>query len=95
MNIDPLKTSSNQAYSLQSSGQSQNGAAQPTPVAKDDSDKLSAEMTDKVRASLAAMPEIRPEVVERGRQLASNPNWPTPEIINNIAGMITPFSAED
>jgi hypothetical protein len=95
MNIDPLKTSSNQAYSLQSLGQNQNGAAQSAPAAQGDSDKLSAEMTDKVRASLAAMPEIRPEVVERGRQLAANPNWPTPEIINNIAGMITPFSAED
>jgi cytidylate kinase len=95
MNIDPLKTSSNQAYSLQSLGQNQNGAPQQAGAAKDESDTLSAEMTDKVRASLAAMPEIRPEVVERGRQLAANPNWPTPEIINNIAGMITPFSAED
>jgi hypothetical protein len=95
MNIDPLKTSSNQAYSLQSPGQNQNGVAQSAPAAQSGSDKLSSEMTDKVRASLAAMPEVRPEVVERGRQLASNPNWPTPEIINNIAGMITPFSAED
>ncbi len=94
MNIDPLKTSSNQAYTLQSLGQNQN-AAQPAPVAQDDSDKLSAEMTDKVRASLAAMPDIRPEMVERGRQLLANPNYPSPEIINSIAGMITPFSAEE
>jgi len=94
MNIDPLKTTSNQAYTLQSFGQNQN-AAQPAPVAQDDSDKLSAEMTDKVRASLAAMPDIRPEMVERGRQLLANPNYPSPEIINSIAGMITPFSAEE
>lgn len=95
MNIDPLKTSSNQAYTLQSLGQNPNTSAQPAPAAQDGSDTLSAEMTDKVRASLAAMPDIRPEMVERGRQLLANPNWPTPEIINSIAGMIKPFSAED
>ena len=95
MNIDPLKTSSNQAYSLNSVGQNQNVASQPTPAAQDESDRLSADMTDKVRASLAAMPEIRPDVVERGRQLLSDPNYPSPDIINSIAGMITPFSAEE
>ncbi len=93
MNIDPLKTS-NQGYSVQSSGQAQNGNAQAAPAAKDDSDSLSAELTDKVRASLAAMPEIRPEMVERGRQLLADSNYPSQDIINNIAGMITPFSEE-
>lgn len=95
MNIDPLKTSSNQAFSLQSTGQNQNAGAQPAPAAQEEGDKLSAEMTDKVRASLAAMPEIRPEVVERAKQLLADPNYPSPEIVNSIAGMITPFSAED
>ena len=94
MNIDPLSTNA-QAYSLSPAAQSQNAAAQPKPATPEDAETLSAEMTDKVRASLAAMPEIRPEVVERGRQLLSDPNWPTPEIINSIAGMITPFSAEE
>ena len=93
MNIDPLKTS-NQAYTLQSLGQTSNGSGQPAPAAQDDSDKLSAEMTEKVRARLAAMPEIRPEVVERGRQLLADSNYPSPEIINSIAGLITPFSEE-
>jgi len=95
MNIDPLKTSSNQAYSLQSTGQNQAGSAQTPAAGQSESDSLSAGMTDSVRASLAAMPEIRPEVVERGRQLLADKNWPTPEIINNIAGMVTPFSAEE
>ncbi len=94
MNIDPLNTNP-QAYSLPPAAQGQNAAAQSLPAAAEDADTLSAEMTDKVRASLAAMPEVRPDVVERGRQLMNNPNWPTPEIVNSIAGMITPFSAEE
>lgn len=95
MNIDPLKTSSNQAFTLQSLGQNQNAAAQPVAAAQEDGDKLSAEMTDNVRAALASMPEIRPDVVERGRQLLADSNYPSKDIINNIAGLITPFSAED
>lgn len=95
MNIDPLKTPANTAYSLQSLGQNANPAAQQTPAAQDDADKLSVEVTDNVRAALAAMPEIRPEVVERGRQLLADPNYPSKDIVNSIAGLITPFSAEE
>ena len=95
MNIDPLKTPSNQAFTLHSLGQNPNAGAERSAAAQEDADKLSTQMTDKVRATLAAMPEIRPEVVERGRQLLANPNYPSPEIVNSIAGMITPFSAED
>jgi hypothetical protein len=33
-------------------------------------------------------PEIRPEVLARGRALAADPNYPTPAIINKLAGLI-------
>ena len=43
-------------------------------------------------ASLLTMlennPEIRPEVVARGRALASDPNYPPPDVISKLAGLV-------
>jgi hypothetical protein len=90
MNIDPLSTS-NQLYRAQI-GNREN-EQQPPPVQKrqDDYDRLSTELSSKVRASLKAMPEIRPEVVERGRQLLADPGYPSQDIVRKIAGLITPL----
>jgi len=40
---------------------------------------------------MARIPEIRPEVVERGRQLLADSNYPGPEIAQEIASLIVPF----
>lgn len=45
----------------------------------------------RVAALLTALenkPEVRPEVVARGRALAADPSYPSPDIINKLAGMI-------
>lgn len=34
---------------------------------------------------LMNMPEIRPEMVERGKQLAMDPNYPPEEVVNKLA----------
>jgi hypothetical protein len=51
-------------------------------------DRLSTAGADYLRAALQAQPEIRPEVVERGRALAADPTYPTPEIIQRISEKI-------
>jgi hypothetical protein len=45
----------------------------------------------RVAALLAALenkPEVRSEVVARGRALAADPSYPPPDIINKLAGMV-------
>ena len=52
------------------------------------SDQLSTEKTEILRAALEAQPEVRPEVVARGRALAADSSWPTPEILTRVGEMI-------
>lgn len=60
-------------------------------------DKISTANAAFLRAELQRQPEIRPEVLERARQLASDPNYPSPEILKNVAGQIlaAPDLSED
>lgn len=90
MNIDPLD---NSGYVQQPRANAQSAARQPA-APQQESDRLSAELSEKVRESLSSQPDIRPEVVERGRQLAADPNYPSPEIVRKIASLITPLSEE-
>jgi hypothetical protein len=90
MNIDPLGTS-NQLYRAQAGNRENEQLQQPAQNRKDDSDRVSTELSSKVRASLASMAEIRPEVVERGRQLLADPNYPSASIVRKIAELITPL----
>jgi len=52
------------------------------------SDRLSTAATDQLRAALKAQPEIRPDVVERGRRLAADPAYPSADIIRHISAAI-------
>jgi len=51
-------------------------------------DRLSTSGVDHLRAALKAQPEVRPEVVQRGRALAADPGYPSPEIIRHISAQI-------
>ena len=51
-------------------------------------ESLSAGNTAALRNALAATPEIRPEVVEKGKQLAADSNYPSRVIIEKLAEMI-------
>jgi len=45
--------------------------------------------------ALRSTPEIRPEVVARGKELLNDPNYPSKEIVDSIAKLIVPFDDED
>lgn len=60
-------------------------------------DHFSAEQSAALRESLARHPEIRPEVVARGRALAADPSYPSPEILRKVSAAIlaSPDHTED
>lgn len=60
-------------------------------------DQISTESAAFLRAELGRQPEIRPEVVERARALAADPNYPPTEILRNVAQQIlaSPDLSED
>jgi hypothetical protein len=47
-------------------------------------DRFSAEQSATLREALAAQPEIRPEVVARGKELAADPSYPSNEILRQV-----------
>lgn len=57
------------------------------------SDNLSSSNTDALRTALNKTPEVRPEVVARGKALASDAAYPPLEIINRLTEMI--ISSQD
>jgi hypothetical protein len=61
-----------------------------TPKAEADSgERLSSSSTQALREALNNSPEIRPEVVARGKALAVDPNYPPREIIEGLAKLMT------
>ncbi len=51
-------------------------------------DRISTESAAFLRAELARQPEIRPEVVARGKELAADPSYPSFETLRNVAQQI-------
>ncbi len=43
--------------------------------------------------TLSELPEVRPEMVERGKALLADPNYPSRQICEKIAGLVTPFGS--
>ncbi len=60
-------------------------------------DQVSTERAEFLRAELSRQPEIRPEVVARARELATDPNYPPMEVITKVAEQIlsSPDLSED
>ena len=60
-----------------------------TPQAGTESgDRLSSANTQALREALNNSPEIRPEVVEKGKNLAVDPNYPPRELIERLAKLM-------
>ena len=58
--------------------------------------KPSGEKLDlSILGALRDQPEIRPEVVARGKELLNDPNYPSKEIVDSIAKLIVPFDDEE
>jgi hypothetical protein len=52
------------------------------------SDQFSAENSAALRSALASQPEIRPDVVARGRALAADPSYPSQDILRKVGEAI-------
>lgn len=63
------------------------GRAAPRPYAPR-SDRVSTEGAAFLRAELGRQPEIRPEMVARGRELAADPDYPPLNAIMYVAQQI-------
>lgn len=70
-----------------------NAERPPTPRA----DQISTDGAAFLRSELERQPEIRPEVVERARALAADPNYPPMDVLRNVAEQIlnSPDLSED
>lgn len=64
------------------SGQTAERAFAPRP------DQISTEQAAFLRAELQRQPEVRPEVVARGRELAADPSYPSFETLRSVAQQI-------
>jgi uncharacterized membrane protein len=51
-------------------------------------ERLSSSNTEALREALKNSPEIRPEVVEKGKQLAVDPNYPPRQLIESLAKLM-------
>ena len=51
-------------------------------------ERLSTEHSKALQAALARTPEVRPEVVERGRALAADPSYPSAAIISRLSALM-------
>lgn len=89
MNIDPL---GNSGFIPPSRRHGSFGQRSDDIPADKGFDQLSTELSRSVRQTLATLPEMRPEVVSRGRELAADPSYPGQDIIARIASLITPLS---
>lgn len=63
----------------------------------DNADQFSAENSAALRVALTRTPEVRPEVVARGRALAADPSYPSAEILRKVGEAIikSPDFSED
>ncbi len=59
--------------------------SQPTPQPPDN---ISLRRVAALLTILENKPEIRPEVLARGRALAADANYPPPDVISKLAGLI-------
>jgi len=60
-------------------------------------ESLSTASNDYLRSALTSLPEIRTDMVARGMALASDPEYPSAEVIQKVSALIvgSPDLAED
>ncbi len=60
----------------------------PVNRAPAQSDRFSTESLDRLREALDSQPSVRPDVVELGRSLASDPGYPPEPIVRKLAELL-------
>lgn len=92
MNIDPLSTG---GVPLNGAHRSANRNEETHFLPGDRRDSLSVERSMAIDNAISRIPEIRPEMVARGKALLADPNYPGPQISEKIAALIVPFDASN
>lgn len=59
-----------------------------SPATRLRADQFSPQNIVILRAALAAQPEIRPEVVARGRALVADPSYPSAQVLRHVGAVI-------
>lgn len=62
--------------------------AKTPPTGAQATDRFSPENSAALKSALQDQPAIRPEVVARGRALAADASWPTPEILRSVGSTL-------
>lgn len=62
--------------------------SRPAPRAAEPTDRFSTESLDRLRQSLDQQPAVRPDVIELGRSLASDPGYPSGPIVRKLAELL-------
>ncbi len=60
----------------------------PTAQVPAETDTIRASSQENLKEALRAQPEVRPELVERGKQLLADGNYPPREIIRRLSEML-------
>lgn len=86
MKIDPLSTKPAIAALTPKAGAvpAASGANSPSPAV----DKVDSTMLDLVQGLSKEGPLVRPEMVERGRQLIKDPGYPPDPVVDSVARSI-------
>lgn len=93
MNIDPQNNASHiLSQNIAKSGQQAPAKSESNAnnSVNNAGDKLELNTLD----SLRSIPEVRPEMVAKGKELLNDPNFPSQEMINQMAKLIVPFADE-
>ena len=83
MNIQPVKTDAVQVPS-KARPTSAPSAAEPSGTPANES----TERKDLISQALANQPDVRPEMLERAREIASDPNYPGPNVFAKLAARL-------
>jgi hypothetical protein len=62
--------------------------SRPAPRAPEETDRFSTDSLDRLRQTLDQQPSVRPDVVELGRSLASDPAYPSEPIVRKLADLL-------
>jgi hypothetical protein len=62
--------------------------SRPAPRVAEETDRFSTESLTRMREALDSQPSVRPDVVELGRSLASDPGYPQEPIVRKLAELL-------
>lgn len=83
MNIQPVKTDAVQVPS-KARPKSAPSVAEPSGTPANEN----TERKDRLIEALAKEPEVRPEMLDRAREIASDPNYPGPNVFAKLAARL-------